>query len=275
MPPKDFCLSQDVRKLLWGRCPWYLIVYNINEAHKQCSLIDAIFNYMFSFGHPGKHLWRRQQNRLHKVPQTYRMSAGLYLRSRMDGKIWTGHPPKMNANQHKSMQVKGTHWQSLTLCLQTDFCLSQDVRKLFFSRCPWYSNVSIRCFVFLNSWSAIKVMLVSDIEKVVFHILKTTYSDFEKRVFLCLDLWLWQRMSDFLNYEKSVFHKSMKANDTHWKWITLCLKTDYCLAQLWVLVSFAQMSLALYMLWQEETHRRCSLLDTPLFSIYLRSAITV
>ena len=30
--------------------------YTVNEAHKQYSLLDTIFNYIFYFGPPGKHL---------------------------------------------------------------------------------------------------------------------------------------------------------------------------------------------------------------------------
>ena len=37
----------------------------INEAHKQYSLLDTIFNYIFYLGPPGKHLYLSTQNQLH------------------------------------------------------------------------------------------------------------------------------------------------------------------------------------------------------------------
>ena len=40
----------------------------INDAHKQYSLLDTMFIYIFLFGLPEKHLW--------KVKKTYYMSAG-------------------------------------------------------------------------------------------------------------------------------------------------------------------------------------------------------
>ena len=40
-----------------GRFPWICKFYLINEAHKQYSLLDTIFNYIFYFGPPGKHLY--------------------------------------------------------------------------------------------------------------------------------------------------------------------------------------------------------------------------
>ena len=46
----DSCLSQGVRKLVFGR------FYSINECHKQYSLLDTISNYTFYFGPPGTHL---------------------------------------------------------------------------------------------------------------------------------------------------------------------------------------------------------------------------
>ena len=36
----------------------------MNEAHKQYSLLDTIFNYIFYFGPPGKHLYLSPQNPL-------------------------------------------------------------------------------------------------------------------------------------------------------------------------------------------------------------------
>jgi hypothetical protein len=44
---KDLSLNQDVRKLVLGRFPRKIIFYIINEAHKQYSLSDTIFNYIF------------------------------------------------------------------------------------------------------------------------------------------------------------------------------------------------------------------------------------
>ena len=44
----------------------------MNEAHKQYNLSDTIFNHIFDFGPPGKHL------RFYtKIKQTYYMSAGV------------------------------------------------------------------------------------------------------------------------------------------------------------------------------------------------------
>ena len=34
-----------------------MIFWTINEAHKQYSLLDTIFNYIFYLGPPGKHLY--------------------------------------------------------------------------------------------------------------------------------------------------------------------------------------------------------------------------
>ena len=61
----DCCLSQDVRKSVFGRLPWKFKFYTINEAHKQSSLLDKLFNYIFYFGPPGKHLYLSPQNPLH------------------------------------------------------------------------------------------------------------------------------------------------------------------------------------------------------------------
>ena len=52
----DLCLSQDVGKYVLGRFPRHITFYTINEAHKQYSLLDTIFNYIFYLGPPGKHL---------------------------------------------------------------------------------------------------------------------------------------------------------------------------------------------------------------------------
>ena len=38
---------------------------NINEAHKQYSLLDTISNYICYFGPPGTHLYLSPQNQLH------------------------------------------------------------------------------------------------------------------------------------------------------------------------------------------------------------------
>ena len=37
----------------------------INEAHKQYSLLNTIFNYIFYLGPPGKYLQTSQENLLH------------------------------------------------------------------------------------------------------------------------------------------------------------------------------------------------------------------
>jgi hypothetical protein len=39
--------------------------YSICEAHKKCSLLDTIFNYIFYFGPPGAYLYLSPQNPLH------------------------------------------------------------------------------------------------------------------------------------------------------------------------------------------------------------------
>ena len=39
--------------------------YTRNEAHKQYSLLDTIFNYIFYLGPPGKYLYLSPQNPLH------------------------------------------------------------------------------------------------------------------------------------------------------------------------------------------------------------------
>ena len=40
-------------------------IYTINEAHKQYSLLDTIFNYIFYLGPPGTYLYLSPQNSLH------------------------------------------------------------------------------------------------------------------------------------------------------------------------------------------------------------------
>ena len=57
-------------KWVFGRFPWKFIFYTINEAHKQYNILDTIFNYIFYFGPPGKHLYLSPQNPLH-VGRTY------------------------------------------------------------------------------------------------------------------------------------------------------------------------------------------------------------
>ena len=57
-------ISQDVGKM-GGRFPSIFIFYTINEAHKQYSLLDKIFNYIFYLGPPGKYLYKNQENLLH------------------------------------------------------------------------------------------------------------------------------------------------------------------------------------------------------------------
>ena len=54
--------------MVFGRFPLTFRFYTINEAHKQYSVLDIIFNYIFDFGPPGKH---PQQ-----VRKTYYMSVG-------------------------------------------------------------------------------------------------------------------------------------------------------------------------------------------------------
>ena len=61
----DLSLSQDVRKSVFGRFPWKCWFYTTNETHKQYSLLDTIFSYIFHFGPPGKHLYLSHPNLLH------------------------------------------------------------------------------------------------------------------------------------------------------------------------------------------------------------------
>ena len=61
----DWSLSQDVRKLVFGRFPGTNICYTINGAHKQYSLLVTIFNYICYFGPPGKHLFLSPPKPLH------------------------------------------------------------------------------------------------------------------------------------------------------------------------------------------------------------------
>ena len=65
MQNADLSLSQDVGKQVFGRCSWIFVLYTINAAHKQYSLLDTIFSYTFYFGPTGKHLYLSHQNPLH------------------------------------------------------------------------------------------------------------------------------------------------------------------------------------------------------------------
>ena len=58
-------ISQDVGKMVFGRFPWIFIFDTRNEAHKQYSLLDTIFNYIFYLGPPGKYLYLSPKNPLH------------------------------------------------------------------------------------------------------------------------------------------------------------------------------------------------------------------
>ena len=64
-PNSDCLLVRMLGKWVFGRCPRIFIFYTIKEAHKQYSLLDTIFNYIFYFGPPGKHLYLSPQNPLH------------------------------------------------------------------------------------------------------------------------------------------------------------------------------------------------------------------
>ena len=61
----DLWLSQDVRKLVFGIFPSIFRFDTINEAHKQYSLLDTIFDYIFDLGPAGKYLYESQANLLH------------------------------------------------------------------------------------------------------------------------------------------------------------------------------------------------------------------
>ena len=53
-----------------------------NEAHKQYSLLDTIFNYIFCLGPPGKHLYLSSQVPLHVLQRsrpTYSRFACLFI----------------------------------------------------------------------------------------------------------------------------------------------------------------------------------------------------
>ena len=54
-------------KWFFGRFLWKTIFYTINEAHKQYSILDTLFNYIFYFGPPRKHLCKSQENLLRVV----------------------------------------------------------------------------------------------------------------------------------------------------------------------------------------------------------------
>ena len=60
----DCWLVRMLGKWVFGRFPWIFIFYTRNEAHKQYSLLDTIFNYMFYLGPPGKYLCLSPQNLL-------------------------------------------------------------------------------------------------------------------------------------------------------------------------------------------------------------------
>ena len=63
--PPRLSPKQDVGKWVFGRFPSKFKLYTINEAHKQYSLLDTIFHYMFYLGPPGKYLYLSPQNPLH------------------------------------------------------------------------------------------------------------------------------------------------------------------------------------------------------------------
>ena len=52
------------------------IFYIINEAHKQYSLLDTTFNYIFYLEPPGKHLYLSLQNPLHVAGEAGRCVVG-------------------------------------------------------------------------------------------------------------------------------------------------------------------------------------------------------
>ena len=59
-----------------GRFSWKSRFYTINETHKQCSLLDAIFYYMFCSGPPGKHIFsctigQPHENQQLRQPKAY------------------------------------------------------------------------------------------------------------------------------------------------------------------------------------------------------------
>ena len=57
--------SRIMGKLVFGRFPLIVMLYTINEAHKQYSLLDTIFNCICYLGPPGKYLYVSPQNSLH------------------------------------------------------------------------------------------------------------------------------------------------------------------------------------------------------------------
>ena len=62
---EDCELVRMLGKWVFGRFPWKFVFYTINEAHKQYSLLDKIFDYIFYPGPPGKYLYLSPQNPLH------------------------------------------------------------------------------------------------------------------------------------------------------------------------------------------------------------------
>ena len=48
-----------------GSFPWRSYFFARNETQEQHSLLDTIFDYIFSFGPPGKYLYLSPQNLLH------------------------------------------------------------------------------------------------------------------------------------------------------------------------------------------------------------------
>ena len=64
LPHYPLTLTTDWSLTVFKKNAWKFIFYTITEAHKQYSLLDAIFNYIFYFGPPGKNLSKNQENLL-------------------------------------------------------------------------------------------------------------------------------------------------------------------------------------------------------------------
>ena len=75
----DCWLVRMLGKWIFGRFPWIFIFYTRNEAHKQYSLLDTIFNYIFCLGPPGKYLYLSPKNPLHVGRRSRRTCSGFSI----------------------------------------------------------------------------------------------------------------------------------------------------------------------------------------------------
>ena len=80
--PKPGCKGIGFRQISLN----IYIFYTINEAHKQYSLLDTIFNHIFHLGPPGKYLYSSPKNQLY-VGRRSRPTC-----SRFSGLVYTYFP---------------------------------------------------------------------------------------------------------------------------------------------------------------------------------------